>query len=410
MKYFSFFRNYSRLLAFAVLLAFFSSFGQTFLISFYVPEFAGAFDLTEGRIGVLYGIATVGSALLLPWTGRLIDRVSLSRYTLAVSAGLGLGGLILAVAPHWILLFAGLLIVRHCGQGLCGHIAMTSSGRYFVENRGKAVAIAGTGYPLGEILFPALITLSIAVLGWRLSWGLSAGLIIVVLAPLALSLLRSSRRLENALPKVDSGTSDESRNWRASLLLTDYRFYVILATLVPIGFFSTAFIFYQAVIAESRDWGDHVFPSAFAAFAITRAMLALAIGPWIDRLTAVRLLPAHMILLLIAGAFLVFFSGEWAAYAYLICLGMSMGVGQSVATAVWAEVYGVENLGGIRSVASMIGVLSTALAPLIFGMLLDFNIEVPTLLRGALVMILALTLFSFVAASILNRARLTKQG
>ncbi len=404
MRYLPFFRSYSRLLAFSMLLAFFSSFGQTFLLSLYLPEFVEAFALSEGAIGIMYGVATVGSAILLPWTGRHIDRLPLATYTLLVSCGLAAGALVLAVAPHWIFVFVGMLTLRHFGQGLCGHVAMTTAGRYFTENRGKAVAIAGTGYPLGEMVFPALITLAIAAVGWRYSWGISAAVIALVLAPLSLRLLRSSRRLENALPS-DVGAVAPPRTWRARTLLADYRFYLILVTLVPIGFFSTGFIFYQAVIAESRGWGEHVFAIAFAAFAVTRAVLALGAGPWIDRLSAIRLLPLHMLFLCLSGAVLVFFTGEWAAYAYLVVLGMSMGVGQSVAMAVWAEVYGVENLGEIRSVASMVGVLSTALAPLVFGLLLDLGFSVPAILTGALVLIVVLTGVSFFAAVALGRAR-----
>ncbi len=406
MTYFSFFIKYRRILAFSVLLAFFSSFGQTFLLSFYIPEFTVAFGLTEGQVGLMYGIATVLSALLLPWTGSRIDTTPLPGYTLTVTFALAVAALVVAVAPHWIFLFIAMVALRHLGQGLCGHIAMTTSGRSFVENRGKAVAIAGTGFPLGEMLLPTLIALSITAIGWRLSWGLSAGVIVLILAPASWWLIRSSRLREDALTAHESGRSQEkSGTWRTRDLLTDFRFYLILFALVPLGFFSTGFIFYQAIIADTRDWGSHVFPTAFAAFAVTRALTALWAGPWIDRLSAIRLLPAHMLFLLVSAGFLVFFHSEWSAYVYLVLLGMSMGAGQSVGMAVWAEVYGVENLGAIRSVASMVGVLSTALAPLLFGVLLDLGISVQAILNATLALIVALTAFSFFAASMLLRAR-----
>ncbi len=406
MTYFSFFLQYRRILAFSVLLAFFSSFGQTFLLSFYLPEFVNSFGLTEGRVGLMYGVATVLSALLLPWTGRHIDRMPLRGYTLFVTQGLVLAAVVVATAPHWIFLFLGLIALRHLGQGLCGHIAMTTAGKNFVENRGKAVAIAGTGFPLGEMILPSVIALAIATLGWRLSWGVSALLIMVLLVPVSIWLIRSSQRHETALKTEEKTTGAETKGtWKARELLADYRFYLILFALVPVGFFSTGYIFYQVMISESRGWGGHVFPLAFAAFAITRALTALSVGPWIDQMTATRLLPVHMLFLLFAGATLVFFSGEWAAYVYLIFLGVSMGTGQSVSVAVWAEVYGVENLGAIRSVASMVGVLSTALAPLIFGVLLDLDVTIQAILTGSLVMILLLTAFCFYASAALARTR-----
>ncbi len=406
MTYLGFFIKYRRILTFSVLLTFFSSFGQTFLLSIFLLDFARAFDLTEGNLGVMYGVATVFSALLLPWTGRQIDRIPLANYTLAVACALALAAALVAVAPHWTVFFIALLALRHLGQGLCGHIAMTTTSRSFVRNRGKAVAIAGTGFPLSEMILPTLATLSLIYFGWRISWGVSAVLIAVVLVPLSYLLIVRSSRVEDVLPRIDKSDSESSPSkWRARNLLLDYRFYLLLSTLIPIGFFSTGFIFYQAVIAENRGWGEHVFAIAFAAFAGTRAITALGAGPWIDRLSAVRLLPVHMILILMSGVLLVFGTGEWAAYLYLIFLGLSMGIGGSVGSAVWAEIYGVENLGGIRSIAGMIGILSTAFAPLIFGLLLDMKVPVHTILAGALVCILTLTIFSFFASSFLSRDR-----
>ncbi len=404
MTYLAFIRSYSRILTFAVFLAFFSSFGQTFLLSIYLPEFVRAFDLTEGGIGILYGLATVCSALLLPISGRYIDRIPLTRYTLAVTAGLALVSFLIAAAPHWIVLFLGLWGLRHFGQGLCGHIALTTAGRCFASNRGKAVGIAGTGFSLGEFMLPTLVTLAVATVGWRLSWGLSGLIILLVLAPVSIRLIRASRRVEDVLPSTDNDEiAPEVLRWRSRTLLVDPRFYLILVTLLPIGFFSTGFIFYQSVVAQQRGWGEHVFPIAFAGFAVTRTILTIGSGPLIDRFRAVRLLPAHMIFLLLSATVLFGFEQEWAGYAYLILLGVMMGIGQNIGSAVWAEVYGVANLGGIRSMSSMIAVLSTALAPLMFGALLSFNVGIQTILGGSVVAILVLTILSFFAAASLSR-------
>jgi MFS family permease len=64
------------MLSFGVLLTLFSSFGQTFLISMFVPRLLETFQLNTAQFGLLYAAATITSALSLPFFGRLIDRTT----------------------------------------------------------------------------------------------------------------------------------------------------------------------------------------------------------------------------------------------------------------------------------------------------------------------------------------------
>ncbi len=56
-----------------------------------------------------------------------------------------------------------------------------------------------------------------------------------------------------------------------------------------------------------------------------------------------------------------------------------MGVGGSVKGAVLAEVYGTRYIGTIRSMFTSIGVLSTALSPIIIGWMLDAGYNFTTI-------------------------------
>ena len=88
MAYWTFLMRHPRLLLFGVLLTLFSSFGQTFLISIFVPQILADFSLHSGQFGTLYAAATLCSAASLPFFGKLLDRCDLGRYTLAVGLGL----------------------------------------------------------------------------------------------------------------------------------------------------------------------------------------------------------------------------------------------------------------------------------------------------------------------------------
>ena len=77
-----------RFLAFGFLMAFSSSFGQTFFVGLFGPDLRAEFGLSHGDWSLVYMAGTLASALVLPWSGRLIDRVDLGVFTAAVCIGL----------------------------------------------------------------------------------------------------------------------------------------------------------------------------------------------------------------------------------------------------------------------------------------------------------------------------------
>lgn len=74
-QYFHFLFAHRRLLAFGVVTAMLSAFGQTFYIGLFNPQLRETFGLGHGGLGLVYGGATLVSALLLTWLGGLYDRI-----------------------------------------------------------------------------------------------------------------------------------------------------------------------------------------------------------------------------------------------------------------------------------------------------------------------------------------------
>ena len=70
-----------RLLSFGIIMAFTSSFGQTFFISLFGPSIQLEFGLSHTSWGAIYLIGTLGSALVLTYSGSLIDYYKLNYYT-----------------------------------------------------------------------------------------------------------------------------------------------------------------------------------------------------------------------------------------------------------------------------------------------------------------------------------------
>ena len=78
-------------------------------------------------------------------------------------------------------------------------------------------------------------------------------------------------------------------------------------------------------------------------------------------------------------------------------LGVSIGCGGPVGAALWAEVYGTEKLGAIRSMTSSFAVWSTAVSPILFGVLIDNGMSIQALMSGVAVYVSAATLMAYMA-------------
>ena len=183
-------RSEWRLLLFGFVMTFGSSLGQTYFIGLFGGDIRHDLQLSHGDFGGIYSAATLASALLLFWTGSLIDQMELRRYACIISAGLALACALMAASTTPCLLFCALLALRHFGQGLMSLASATTLVRYLDAHKGKANALGGMGYSISEALLPSLVIALLLLLGWRLSWLVWGALLLLTVPLLTIWLLR----------------------------------------------------------------------------------------------------------------------------------------------------------------------------------------------------------------------------
>ncbi|MCW7753504.1 MFS transporter [Desulfobotulus sp. H1] len=376
MAYLNFFFQNQKLLLFGVLLTFFSSFGQTFLISVFVPHILTKFSLNSGQFGTIYSLATLCSAAFLPFFGRLLDKSSIGSFALGTGLALLVSCWLMALSPGVAFLFAALLGLRISGQGLMGLTASTAMARLFTRFRGRALSISATGYALGEGLLPLLTVLILHTFGWHTTWLMAGFCIALVFLPLSIFLIKDA-----GTPA--QGTTETTETWSPVQLLGDARFYLILPGVMAVPFLLTGIFLYQTSLADFKGYTPALMASGFTAYAVMRMFSSIAVGPWIDRMGGIRLFPFSIVPLFMGLLVLWTQSGIGCIYLFFILAGASQGISGILATAVWAEVYGVDVLGQVKSLSAMVVVFSTALSPALFGWLIASNFSFSWILPGA---------------------------
>ena len=388
MSYLQFVLRNRRFLAFGVLMTMASSFGQTYFVSLFGADIRAEFGLGHGSFGLIYSVATVVSAACLIWVGRLIDDMPLRRYAVLVCMGLIAATFFLAFAETVIFLFLALFALRLTGQGLMTHTAITGMVRGFSAARGKAISIANLGMPFAEGTFPIMAVAITATLGWRQSWIMFGIALSVLLVPTVMWLLKGHDRTVPSKIVADHPTEPAERRWTRSDVLHDPRFYLVLPAVLAPSFIITGMFFHQVHLAGSKGWSLALLATAFIGFSISHSLTGIATGPVIDRFGATRLMP-FVLLPMGCGLLLLSLSDHPAiAFGYMIAAGISAGVASTAVAAMWAEVYGLAHLGAIRALVTSLGVLSSALSPVLFGWMIDRGTSMDSLALMNLVYVL----------------------
>ncbi len=377
VNYLQLYRANPRILSLGILLVFFSSFGQTFVVSLYIPDFMEAFGISASGFSSLYALATLSSAATLIFVGKKIDHIPLKRFALFVVSGIFLACLLAAASWNLVVLFFGIYTLRLFGQGLLMHTAMTTMSRYFTRARGKSLSIAALGFPMGEAIFPVLVASSIGLLGWRETLVLSAVLIGTVLIPFtafSLSRIRRERIYEGQSDAEVRQASEEEQSqklWKQREVFRTPWFYIFAPTVFLVGFLQTNLFFFQTFIADEKGWSTEWMAGSITAYAASSIVMSMIAGPLIDRFSARRVFP--FMLLPLAAGLVVLSIGTHPVTTplYWLLVGFTGGMNSPVTSSLYAEIFGTRSLGTVRSLFTFVMVVSTALGPVVYSFFLD---------------------------------------
>jgi len=360
---------------FGVMMTTLSSFGQTFLLALYIPFLIEEFAVTNSLISSFYGIATIASALILPKAGKYIDTVPLKNFTLVTVAIFIISLMFFSFSRAWWYLPIAFFGLRFAGQGLFSHIAITTMSRYFVENRGKAISIASLGHPLGQAILPAVTLLVIAQIGWRESLWINAALVGTVVTLFTLFAVKPKHlQLESNIPNKDgSVTLPEVEKMRQRDILRSKPFWLLAPNIFFVPFAITGLFFFQFSIVEYKGWGIEFIALGLSSYAIASTISILTAGPLIDRYSAKTFFPFYLFPFLCALIVIYLVDRQWGIFAYMVLMGLSTGFGNATVAALQVEFFGQTYIGTVRSLFTSIMVLSSAVGPALYGVILDMG-------------------------------------
>ena len=386
-----------KVIVFGFIFTFFSAFGQSFFIGIFNPSIREDLSITHGQFGSIYASATLLSSLLLIWIGKKIDDMDAFKFSLFVIVLLSFACYFFSTIKIISLLFLGIFLLRLSGQGLMTHTATTTISRYFEQTRGRALSIGWIGLSFAEFALPVLMIFLLTSISWRNIW-ISISILALVILPLISFLLIKKLKLESRESglKIDVENT-KIKQWTRSEVIKDYRFYIIALNMLAMPSIATGVFVYQSFILSSKNWGPYVIAQSFMAYSILTVITLFIIGILIDKFTSRKLLIYMNIPILLATIVLFTFKSPISSYVFLGLIGITNALANVLGSSIWAEIYGVKFIGGIKTLSASMMVFATAFGTAIFGTLIDagYSINSIAVFSSIYIAISLLILFFF---------------
>ena len=354
------------------ILTFCSAFGQTFFISLYSGEIRAAFELTHGQWGLIYYCATLSSAILILFVGGYADRIPATNLSTLTILGLMIFIFLMTTnSSVWglVLIILGL---RFFGQGMLGHISMVFCGKWFFKNKGKAVAVANSGYTLAEAIMPTIFVALIGVLSWQVSWYVSILLSISILA--SVRFLAKTERYKGSKPqKENQQVGMLNKSWKQSEMLKSWVFWAAVPGIMTSPMITTTLFFHQVHLVEIKSWELSTYVLFIQAYSAATLLSLYFIGYFVDKFSTKIILPIFLSPLVSGLLLLTIATSYLELLLIFILFGLSAGAYIVVYGTFFPEFFGSKYLGSVRTVGVTIMVFSSAIGPVLSGYFIDLG-------------------------------------
>ena len=390
-----------KVLLFGFIFTFFSSFGQSFFLGLFNPSIRNELDISHGQFGTIYAIATICSSIVLIWFGKKIDEYKLLNYSIVVIGILFFSSIFFSLINNIYLLIVAIFLMRFSGQGLMSHTSSTTISRYFNKRRGRALSGIWFGLSSAEFILPILIVFLLTFYSWRTIWHFISIIIIIVLPLVVFYTIKNITIDSREGTNIKNKNFIDIKSWKRSEVLKDFKFYIIALNMLALPWIATGVFIYQSFIAESKLWNIYVIPKSFMIYSIISILTLIFSGFLVDKFTSRKLIPFVNIPLLVGLIILYLFDNPFYAYIFFGLMGASNGLANVLGSSLWAEIYGVRFLGGIKALTTALMVFSTAFGTALFGFLIDKGYSIENIaMISALYVSITLIMLVFIKSSI----------
>lgn len=348
--------------------------GQSYLIGLFNVPLQEAAGVSETTLSLAYMIGTFGSASLLTFVGTWSDRVGPRRLGILATLGLAVACTYFAtgIAGGVVTLTIGFFLLRFTGQG-CLSLASTHALALWWERRlGRVEAIRLAIFTGISVILPNLTSMSILHLGYRWTYAIFAGVLLLTVLPIVVVLWKNhpkdvGQAFEDAPLRAEDDTTEPNDGLTLPQAVRSYAYWVQAGLIALFAGAATALVFHAQPILLSHGFGEDraIFWAAWCVttWAATGFVFHFVGGWLVDRLPVRIMLCLTASLMAVASTLAGFATTVPVAIAAWAVLGTVHGIVGPTLSAVTVRHFGRKSLGAIKGTFATIGVGASGLGP-----------------------------------------------
>tara|TARA_B100001121_G_C18616875_1_gene587332 strand:+ start:181 stop:1140 length:960 start_codon:yes stop_codon:yes gene_type:complete len=306
--------------------------------------------------------------------------------------------LIFSLTNSILLLFIALFFMRLFGQGALTLTATSLTIKKFTTYRGTALSITQLGYPLSEFIFPGVLLYLLQLVGWRPSFLILSGIILIFYYPLSIL------GIQHTQPIKKNSKASDSKSLAYALKDIFFPFYVALSSIPPI--MMTGALYFQVDIFNHNQWPLTNIALALFCYALFKFINTILIGPIIDRFGVVLPLFFLTASMGLATLLISIHAPPILGIIYYSLYGLGLGASASTMSYLWGLLYGSDCIGEIKGTIAIIRNGATAIAPIGFSSIMHaMNVPLVSIFYYSGIFILMMSLLPFIFYRLDDRLR-----
>jgi len=366
--------------------------GQTIGVSVFTDHLIEATGLSRLDLSNAYLVGTLTSGCLLPFGGKLLDKLGARRVAVLASVGLGLTLCYLALCDRLsqslsnilplaatttaaILLTLGFISLRFCGQGMLTMTSRTMLGKWFERRRGQVSGIVGIFVSFGFSSAPFFFSEAIAQFGWRETWLRLAVIVGLGMSSIGWLLFRDNPEIcglrmdgdaePRALQEGDSSKAASDQMWGLTRreAISTLTFWATTLAFASQALSITGITFHVVSIGAELGISEPRMVTIFIPISVVSTAVGFLVGVACDR---VRLQYIFMFMMLgqaMGIAAIANLDTSWMLIPATLGLGISGGCFGTLTSVVLPRFFGRAHLGAISGVQMMAIVIASAIGP-----------------------------------------------
>jgi MFS family permease len=329
----------------------------------FVLPVSAEFHLSRADINTGLILVNLGGASMAPFIGRLLDRTRVR--VIMIAAAISMGASFAALGLSHSILLSAIVLALTLPAGALAAATITMPmliARWFVAQRGRAMALAMTGMYLGSVVITPLVAWAVEAMGWRSALLVMAGAISVLLIGLALVVRAkpgpgdvepAAKGASAALGAPSAAQAAAQPPSRLGVLLRNPQLWTITLSAGLTSATSQALMVSFVPLGREAGLSPMHAASLMSALGGGAVSGAVLLSVFADKLDRVLILVQVFILAAIVNAMLLLDHSYGLLLASAALMGAVNGATGPASFALYADRFGPQNFGVIRGISAL---------------------------------------------------------